>query len=143
MSGDVHVRFCESLRGRFPRATRRNIFVRSPKAANRVMESISEFIEGKLKLKINREKSRVGRSKDVKFLGMTVINGAIAISAQSMKRALEKVKELTPRGTHMPLELTIQRINNWYKGWADGSRWTPSDPMNEPRSYPIVEQARP
>ncbi len=120
-----------------------NIFVRSPKAANRVMESISEFIEGKLKLKINREKSRVGRSKDVKFLGMTVINGAIAISAQSMKRALEKVKELTPRGTHMPLELTIQRINNWYKGWADGSRWTPSDPMNEPRSYPIVEQARP
>ncbi|WP_321415680.1 group II intron maturase-specific domain-containing protein [uncultured Desulfobacter sp.] len=118
MSGDVHVRFCESLRGRFPRATRRNIFVRSPKAANRVMESISEFIEGKLKLKINREKSRVGRSKDVKFLGMTVINGAIAISAQSMKRALEKVKELTPRGTHMPLELTIQRINNWYKGWA-------------------------
>ncbi|WP_321495691.1 group II intron maturase-specific domain-containing protein [uncultured Desulfobacter sp.] len=82
------------------------------------MESISKFIEGKLKLKINREKSKVGRSKDVKFLGMTVINGAIAISAQSMKRALEKVKELTPRGTHTPLELTIQRINNWYKGWA-------------------------
>ena len=95
-----------------------NIFVRSPKAANRVMESISKFIEGKLKLKINREKSRIGRSKDVKFLGMTVIDGTIAISAQSMKRALQKVKELTPRGTHLSLERTIQRINNWYKGWA-------------------------
>lgn len=95
-----------------------NIFVRSPKAANRVMESISKFIEGKLKLKINRDKSRVGRSEDVKFLGMTVINGTIAISAQSMKRALQKVKELTPRGTHLPLELTIKRINNWYRGWA-------------------------
>lgn len=82
------------------------------------MKSISKFIEGRLKLKINREKSRVGRSKDVKFLGMTVINKTVAISAQSMKRALEKVKELTPRGTHMPLELTIQRINNWYKGWV-------------------------
>lgn len=58
------------------------------------------------------------RSKDVKFLGMTVINGTIAISAQSMKRALQKAKELTPRGTHLPLELTILRINNWYKGWA-------------------------
>ncbi|WP_321492791.1 reverse transcriptase domain-containing protein [uncultured Desulfobacter sp.] len=46
-----------------------NIFVRSPKAANRVIESISKFIEGKLKLKINRDKSRVGRSEDVKFLG--------------------------------------------------------------------------
>lgn len=95
-----------------------NIFVRSPKSANRVMKSISKFIEGKLKLKINREKSRVGRSKDVKFLGMTIINGTVAISAQSMKRAMQKIKELTPRGTHMPLELTIKRINNWYKGWS-------------------------
>ena len=95
-----------------------NIFVRSPKAANRVMQSISKFIEGKLKLKINQEKSRVGRSKDVKFLGMTIINGTVAISAQSLKRAMQKVKELTPRGTHMSLELTIKRINSWYKGWS-------------------------
>ena len=95
-----------------------NIFVRSPKSANRVMKSISKFIEGKLKLKINREKSRVGCSKDVKFLGIAIINGTVAISSQSMKRAMQKVKELTPRGTHMPLELTIKRINNWYKGWS-------------------------
>lgn len=95
-----------------------NVFVRSPKAANRVMASISKFIEKKLKLKINREKSKVGRSKDVKFLGMTVINGTVAISAQSMKRAMQKVKELTPRGTHISLELTIKRINSWYKGWS-------------------------
>jgi siroheme synthase (precorrin-2 oxidase/ferrochelatase) len=95
-----------------------NIFVRSPKAANRVMKRIRKFIEGKLKLKINQEKSKVGRSKDVKFLGMTIINGTVAISAQSMKRAMGKVKELTPRGTHMSLERTIKRINSWYKGWS-------------------------
>jgi len=95
-----------------------NIFGRSPKAANRLMESISKFIEGKLKLKINQEKSHVGRSKDVKFLGMTIINGIVAISAQSMKRAMQKVKELTPRGTHLSYEQTMKRINSWYKGWS-------------------------
>ncbi len=95
-----------------------NIFVRSPKAASRVMESISRFIEHKLKLKINQDKSRVGRSCDVKFLGMTIIKGTIAISSQSMKRAMQKVKELTPRGTNITLEQTIQRINSWYMGWS-------------------------
>ena len=44
-----------------------NIFVRSPKAAERVMGSISKFIESRLKLKINRDKSKVGRSREVKF----------------------------------------------------------------------------
>jgi len=95
-----------------------NIFVRSSKAAERVMGSISKFIEKKLKLKINRDKSKVGRSRDVKFLGMTIIDGARVISAQSMKRAMQKVKELTPRGTHLTLEATMKRINQWYIGWS-------------------------
>lgn len=95
-----------------------NIYVRTPKAAERVMKSIGKFIERKLKLKVNREKSKVRPSRKVKFLGMTIIEGTIAISAQSMKRALQKVKELTPRGAHLTLEQTIKRINNWYTGWS-------------------------
>jgi RNA-directed DNA polymerase len=95
-----------------------NIFVRSPKSANRVMDSISKFIEQKLKLKINREKSKVGLSREVKFLGMTIIDGTVAISWQSIERAMLKVKELTPRGTCLPLELTMKRINEWYFGWS-------------------------
>lgn len=95
-----------------------NIFVRSSKSAERVMKSISKFIEGKLKLKINRDKSKTGRSCDVKFLGMTIIDGARVISAISMKRAMQKVKELTPRGTYLTLEQTMKRINTWYKGWS-------------------------
>ena len=43
MSGDVHVRFCERLGVRFPRATRRNLFVKTPKAAERVMASIGGY----------------------------------------------------------------------------------------------------
>lgn len=95
-----------------------NIFVRSAKAAERVMTSISKFIEKKLKLKINRDKSKVGRSRDIKFLGMTIIDGARVISAQSIKRAMQKVKELTPRGTNLTLEATMKRINQWYIGWS-------------------------
>ena len=95
-----------------------NIFVGSKKAAERVMSSISKFIEKKLRLKINQEKSKIALSKYVKFLGMTIIAGTIAISHQSMQRAMEKVKELTPRGTHWNLEQTMAAINKWYVGWS-------------------------
>lgn len=95
-----------------------NIFVKSKKAAERVMQNISEFIEGKLKLKVNREKSKVAMSKDVKFLGMTIIMGTLLISSLSMSRAMDHVKELTPRGTYYSLEESIKWINRWYMGWA-------------------------
>lgn len=101
-----------------------NIYVRSPKAAERVMGSISKFIEKKLKLKINRDKSKVAHSSEVKFLGMTIIEGTPAISAKSMKTAMQKVKELTPRGTYLPLEKTVKRINRWYIGWSGYYRMT-------------------
>lgn len=101
-----------------------NIFVSSQKAAERVMDSISKFISKKLKLVVNQEKSKVALSKYVKYLGMTIIAGTIAISSVSMKRAMARVKELTPRGTHMTLETTIKRINNWYTGWSGYYRMT-------------------
>ena len=95
-----------------------NIFVRTPKAAERVMKSISQFIENKLKLKVNQSKSQVAPSNKVKFLGMTIVEGTIAISRVSLNRAMEKVKELTPRGSHLRLEDAVAHINRWYKGWS-------------------------
>ena len=95
-----------------------NIFVGSQKAADRVMRSISQFIEKKLKLVINQKKSKVALSKYVKFLGMTIIAGAMVISGQSINRAMAKVKSLTPRGTYLTLERTIERLNSWYMGWS-------------------------
>jgi len=96
-----------------------NIFVKSQKAADRVMGSISKFIESKLKLAVNWGKSKAAFSKHVKFLGMTIIAGMIVISAQSMNRAMAKVKELTPRGTYLCLERSIEDINSWYMGWSN------------------------
>jgi group II intron reverse transcriptase/maturase len=101
-----------------------NIFVKSQKAAERVMSSIKKFIENKLKLKVNEDKSKVAKSDKVKFLAMTIVNAAIAISKKSLDKAMEKVKELTPRRTHISLEQAIETINKWYQGWASYFKMT-------------------
>jgi group II intron reverse transcriptase/maturase len=96
-----------------------NIFVKSQKAAERVMEKVSQFIEKKLKLKVNQEKSHVALSDKVKFLGFTVVNGTIAIAHKALQTAMDKVKALTPRGTHKALDPTLDKINQWYVGWSN------------------------
>jgi RNA-directed DNA polymerase len=95
-----------------------NIFVRSEAAAIRVMESVTRFIENRLKLVVNRLKSKVAKSEAVKFLGLTIILGTIAISSKSMDEAMDKVKSLTPRGTNETIEKTVKKFNSWYLGWA-------------------------
>ena len=95
-----------------------NIFVRTPKAAERVMKSISMYIEKRLKLVVNQEKSQVARSEKVKFLGMTIVGNTIAISHKALQNAMQKVKEMTPRGTYQKIEKTMQDINVWYVGWS-------------------------
>jgi len=95
-----------------------NIFVKTEKAAVRVMGSIKKFIETKLKLKVNEEKSKVAKADQVKFLGMTIANGCIAISKKAIKNAMEMIKTLIPRSSHLPIEKAIERINIWYSGWS-------------------------
>jgi len=95
-----------------------NIFVKTMKSGQRVMISVRGFIEKKLKLKVNEEKSKVANTSKVKFLGMTIVEGTIAISRKAYLKAMQKVKELTPRGTHKTLEKTIEEINKWYRGWS-------------------------
>ena len=95
-----------------------NIFVKSQKAADRVMDKISQFIEKKLKLQVNRNKSQVAKSDRVKFLSFTVVGEAIAILHKALQSAMSRVKELTPRGTHKSLEKTLEEINQWYVGWS-------------------------
>lgn len=93
-----------------------NIFVKTERAAERVMQSIKRFIEKKLKLNVNEEKSKTAKADRVKFLSMTIVNGAIAISKKALDKAVEKVKEMTPRGTHEPIEQTMRKLNQWYQG---------------------------
>lgn len=101
-----------------------NIFVKTERAAVRVMASIKKFIETKLKLKVNEEKSKIAKADQVKFLGMTIVNGFIAISKKAINKAMEMVKSLIPRGTHQPIEQAIDRINTWYRGWTSYFKMT-------------------
>ena len=82
------------------------------------MENISHFIEKKMKLVINRDKSKVALSRKVKFLCVTIVKSTVAISKAAMQNAKAKVKELIPRGTNKNLEETVQEFNLWYRGWA-------------------------
>lgn len=101
-----------------------NIYVRTERGATRVMASIKKFIEKKLKLKVNEDKSKTAKSDQVKFLGMTIIKGTIAIAKAALKRAMEKVRDLIPRGTNLPIEEAIKAINSWYRGWASYFKMT-------------------
>jgi RNA-directed DNA polymerase len=101
-----------------------NIFAKTERAAERIMASIKKFIEKKLKLKVNEDKSKTAKSDRVKFLGMTIVNGTIAISKAALNKAMEKVKELIPRGTNLAIEQAIEKINSWYRGWASYFKMT-------------------
>ncbi len=101
-----------------------NIFAKSKESAERIMKYVGEFIENKLKLKINKDKSKVSVSKNIKFLGMTIIFGTLMISIQSMNKAMDKVESLIPRGTHHTLENSVKWINEWYMGWSAYYRMT-------------------
>ena len=97
-----------------------NIFVSSNVAAKRAMINITEFIENRLKLKVNKDKSKIGKSVKIKFLGFTITrNGCIAISESSMKRAHDKLKDLIPRNKGESLQATLNRFNLWFRGWSN------------------------
>jgi RNA-directed DNA polymerase len=101
-----------------------NIFAKTERAAERIMKSIKDFIEKKLKLKVNEDKSKVAKTDRVKFLGMTIVEGTIAISKAAYNKAMEMVKELIPRGSHLTLEDSLEQVNRWYKGWSSYFKMT-------------------
>lgn len=101
-----------------------NIFTKTERAAHRIMGSIKKYIETKLKLKVNEEKSKVAKADQVKFLGMTIVNGLIAISKKAINKAMDTVRTLIPRSSHYPIEKAIEQINIWYNGWASYFKMT-------------------
>lgn len=123
MRREFHVRFCEGPGVRFPRATRRNIYVRSERAGKRVMESVVRFIEGRMRLKVNQAKSAVARPEERHFLGFRLkrepMDGTVEIllSERTKERIDNKVRELTPRNWGSSLGKCIEGINEHLKGW--------------------------
>ena len=107
-----------------------NIYVKSQKAGERVMESITRFITKKLRLKVNEAKSKVAKSRECTYLGYTIgSKGRLWISKKSKERAKKRIKELTRRNRGRNLEKTIEELNKFLRGWlvyyrlANGKNW--------------------
>jgi group II intron reverse transcriptase/maturase len=101
-----------------------NIFVRSQKAGERVMQTLSIFIENKLKLKINQEKSKVCGVSESKFLGYTILNsGILTVSKQSIERIKTKIRQITRRNRGVKFEKIISELNLILRGWLNYFRF--------------------
>ena len=101
-----------------------NIYVRSLAAGQRVMESVTRFLEEKLKLRVNREKSAVAPVGDRKFLGYRLLlNGKLGISPKSVKRAKERIGEITSRNRGVKFAEVITELNLFLKGWLSYYRY--------------------
>jgi RNA-directed DNA polymerase len=97
-----------------------NIYVRSQEAGERVMESVSNFIESKLKLIVNKEKSQVCKVNQTNFLGYTIQkDGNLSIAKKSIDRFKEKVRSITKRNRGVKFEQVIVELIPVMRGWLN------------------------
>ena len=101
-----------------------NIYVKSKKAGERTLISVTEFIEKKLKLKVNRAKSSVRHCSDVKFLGYTLLSGGgIRVADGSIDRFKETVRSITRRNRGVQFSQVIKELNVAITGWSNYYRY--------------------
>jgi len=97
-----------------------NIYVKSRRAGERVMVSITEFVEKRLRLKINRDKSAVDRPGKRKFLGFTVrARGKTSPAKKSIARFMDKVRRITSPTKGLSIEQVFEKLNPLLRGWLN------------------------
>jgi group II intron reverse transcriptase/maturase len=133
-----------------------NIYVRSQMAGERVMAATRRFIERRLRLKLNEEKSCVSHPGKVHFLGFRLCklwDGSIHVylSDRSHQRIVQRIRELTPRTWGNSLETCIERLNEYLTGWEayfdlctrpQASRWPHYDAHIRRRLRTIIVHQR-
>ena len=100
------------------------IMVKSEKAANRVMKSITAFITKKLGLKVNVEKSKVARPRQIKYLGFGFYKNNKGMwrpkpHIKSINKFINKLKEITARSDGKSIDYKIERLNQVIRGWIN------------------------
>src|SRR6202790_4885023 len=97
-----------------------NIYMRSKRAGQRVMKSITQFITQTLKLKVNETKSAVARPQVRKFLGFSFTDGPEikrAIAPKSLVRFKRRVREITRRAKGVSIDATMEELAPYMRGW--------------------------
>lgn len=96
-----------------------NIYVRTKAAGERVLASITQFLETKLRLRVNREKSAAAHVSERKFLGHRLLpGGRLGMAPKSLDRAKQKVRELTRRSRGVSLGRVVSELNSVLAGWV-------------------------
>lgn len=97
-----------------------NIYVRSKRAGERVYASLKQFLETKLKLKVNDEKSALALVEERKFLGYRLLNdGKLTIAPKTLERAKDKIRRLTQRNRGRSLDQVLRELNSYLNGWLN------------------------
>jgi RNA-directed DNA polymerase len=97
-----------------------NIYVRSERAGQRVMESVKRFIAEKLKLKVNESKSAVAKPQERKFLGFSFTSGKELkrkIAPKAIDRFKERVREITHKSRGRSMEKVMEELAPYLRGW--------------------------
>lgn len=98
-----------------------NIYVKTQRAGERVLEGVKEFLEKKLKLKVNPKKSKVERATKAKFLGFSFWKQKreiyVRLAGRSKERFMEKMRYLTRRTRSGKLEDILKEVNQYTRGW--------------------------
>jgi len=120
-------RFDKMLEGRGHKFVRyaddSNVYLKSKRAAERVMENCIEFLEGrKMKLRVNREKSAVGSPRERKFLGFRLYTRkdgtkGVSIHPKSLQRFKSKVKKITKRNRGKSFDAIVSELKEYTDGW--------------------------
>lgn len=97
------------------------IYVKSRRAAKQTLTKMTTFLEDRLRLQVNREKSAWGRPWERSFLGFTFTRNRqdpkIRIAPTSLKRCKDRIRELTSRRHSIEMEERIRRLNQFLIGW--------------------------
>ena len=99
-----------------------NIYVRSERAGQRVMESVKRFITEKLKLKVNESKSAVAKPQERKFLGFSFTSGKELkrkIAPKAIDRFQERVREITDKGRGRSMKQVMEELAPYLRGWRN------------------------
>ena len=111
--GHRHCRFADDC----------NVYVKSKKAGERVMDSITTFVEKVLKLKINQAKSAVDRPWKRKFLGFSFYlkkkEMRVRVHPKTVRKFKDKVREITSRSSGKSMACRVDKLNELIAGWVN------------------------
>lgn len=95
------------------------ILVNSKRAGDRVLKSVTRFIEHKLKLKVNDQKSRVVPTSKSKFLGFTFRGKSVDWHRDAERKFKREIKTLTGRSSGKSMRKLIQKLTVYMRGWIN------------------------